>query len=146
MQLRAFDNPLAGEIDPSYPPVSDEMTIAGNRIPAFSTLPGMVCSVCNAAVPSSANFCPNCGKRLRTIPPVTSVSRQIVVYLISFFIAPFGLWYAWKYLRQDDNKSKTIGVVAIVLTVISVAITIWTTAGLFNSASQLLKSLSGLGL
>ena len=125
---------------------SDEMTIAGNRIPTFSTLPVMVCSTCNAAVPSSADFCPKCGRRLRTIPPATSVSRQTVVYLISFFVAPFGLWYAWKYLKQDDNKSKAIGVVAIALTIISVAITVRTTAGLFNSASQLLNSLSGLEL
>lgn len=110
----------------------------------MDTLPGMVCPACNASELRSANFCPNCGKPLRTIPPVTSVSRQIVVYLISFFIAPFGLWFAWKYLKQDDEKSKIIGVVAIALTIVAVAITVWTMAGLFDSVSQLVKTLSGL--
>jgi hypothetical protein len=80
------------------------------------------------------------------MPAATTVSKQIIVYLISFFVAPFGLWYAWKYLKQGDNKSKEIAIVAIALTIISVAITIWATAGLFNSINQLMKSLSGLGL
>jgi uncharacterized OB-fold protein len=122
------------------------MVIARNPTPTIAALPGMVCPACNSAVLSSANYCPNCGKRLRTIPPSTSASKQIVVYLISFFLVPFGLWYAWKYLRQEDNKSKIIGVVSIALTVVSLAISIWATADLFNSITQLLKSLGGLGL
>ena len=75
-----------------------------------------------------------------------SFSRQVIVYLISLFIAPFGLWYAWKYLKRDDEKSKIIGVVAIALTIVAVAVAIWTTAGLYNSVSQYLHSLRGLGL
>jgi hypothetical protein len=72
------------------------------------------------------------------MPPSTSVSRQIIVYLISFFLAPLGLWYAWKYLKQEDQTSKIIGAVAIVLTLVAVALTIWTTAGLFASLSPYL--------
>jgi hypothetical protein len=70
----------------------------------------------------------------------------MIVYRISFFVAPFGLWYAWKYLKQGDNKSEKIGFVAIALTIISVAITVWTIAGLFNSVSQFMRSLNGLAL
>jgi hypothetical protein len=91
-----------------------------------------------------ANFCSNCGKPLRTIPLPTSVPRQIVVYMASFFLAPFGLWFAWKYLRQDDQKSKMIGCIAIAFTIAALAITVWTIAGLFNSFNQLAKTLSGL--
>jgi hypothetical protein len=104
---------------------------------------GIVCPSCNAEIMSSANFCPNCGRPLRTMPPATSVSKQIIVYLISFFLAPFGLWYAWKYLKQDDRTSKIIGAVAIALTIVAVALAIWTTAGLFNLASEYLNSLRG---
>jgi hypothetical protein len=106
----------------------------------------MLCSACNAFIPSSANFCPNCGRRLRAIPPATTLSRQTIVYLISFFLAPFGLWFAWKYLKQDDIRSKKIGIVAIALTVISVAITFWTMAGLYNSVSRYMRLLNGLAL
>jgi hypothetical protein len=95
---------------------------------------------------SSANYCHNCGNPLRAKPPATSVSRQLIVYLISFFLAPLGLWFAWKYLKQDDQTSKTIGAVAIILTIAAVALAIWTTAGLLKSADQYLNSLRGLGL
>jgi hypothetical protein len=98
--------------------------------------PGIVCSSCNTPMMWSANFCPNCGNSLRAIPPTTSVSRQIIVYLVSFFLAPFGLWYAWKYLKQDDRTSKIIGAVAIALTIVAVVLTIWTTAGLFPGQRQ----------
>jgi hypothetical protein len=106
---------------------------------------GIVCSFCHAPMMSSANFCSNCGKALRAIPPATSVARQIIVYLISFFLAPFGFWYAWKYLKQDDPISKRIGAVAIALTIVAIALAIWTTAGLFHSVNQYLNSLGGLG-
>jgi hypothetical protein len=102
--------------------------------------PGIFCPSCNAQIAPPANFCSNCGKKLRTAPLATSVFRQILVYLISFFLAPIGLWYAWKYLRQPDRKSKIIGAVAIALTLVAVAIAIWTTAGIYNLLSQYLDS------
>jgi len=80
------------------------------------------------------------------MPPATSISRQIVIYLISFFLAPLGLCFAWKYCKQDDRKSKNIGIAAIALTIVSLAMAIWTAAGLLDSVSQLLKSFNGLGL
>jgi len=107
---------------------------------------GMPCSSCHVQVMPSANFCPNCGNPLRTMPPPTSVSRQIIVYLVSFFIAPFGLWYAWKYLKQNDKKSKIIGWIAIALTLAAVAVAIWTMAGLIGTINQLFNALNGLEL
>jgi TRAP-type C4-dicarboxylate transport system permease small subunit len=93
----------------------------------------------------SANFCSNCGKALRKLPPATSVSRQILVYLVSFFLAPLGLWYAWKYLKQDNRKSKIIGVVAIALTLAAIALALWTASGLYDLVSRYLDSSYDLG-
>jgi hypothetical protein len=107
---------------------------------------GIVCPACKASSPASANFCPNCGRRFRLIIPSASISKQVIIYLISFFLAPFGLWYAWKYLQQDSKKFKTIAYVAIALSVISVAITIWTMAALFNPLRQLFNLLTGFNL
>jgi uncharacterized OB-fold protein len=112
----------------------------------MAVLPEIGCSSCNTRVMPSDNFCPNCGRPLRTTPPATCLSRQIVVYLISFFLAPFGLWYAWKYIKQGDEKSKMIGVIAIALTVAAVALTIWMTKGLVNSVDRSLHALHDLGL
>lgn len=87
------------------------------------------CPYCKANVPSSDFFCPACGKKLKEKPPSTSTSRQILIYLLSVFLPPLGIWPAIKYLRQSDEKSKKIGLAAIILTVISIVITIWLTAG-----------------
>jgi hypothetical protein len=112
---------------------------------AMEISPEIFCPSCNAPMMASANFCSNCGKSLRAKPPATSVSRQIIVYLVSFFLAPFGLWYAWKYLKQNDRKSKIIGAVAIALTIVAVAIAIWTTVGVYNLVSQYINSSYDLG-
>ena len=139
--LRTIDNPMAVDatfVDKIF------MLMTENRIPTTTSLPEKVCPACNAVLPIAANFCLNCGKRLRTKPAATSVSKQLIVYLVSFFLAPLGLWYAWRYLREGDQKSKTIGMVAIALTIISIAFAIWTTAELFNSFSQYLRLLKGL--
>jgi hypothetical protein len=102
-----------------------------------------VCPYCKVSAPFSANYCLNCGRKLSPAIPSTSFSKQIIIYLVSFFLAPLGLFYAWKYLKQDDKKSKTIGAIAIALTVISVAITAWTIAGLFDWIRQLLNGTTG---
>jgi hypothetical protein len=117
-----------------------------DRSALIATIPEMVCSTCNTPIPSSASFCPGCGRALKIVRLSTSLSRQAIVYLISFFLAPFGLWYAWKYLKQEDNRSKKIGIMAIALTAISVAVAIWTLAELLHSVSDLMRSLNGIAL
>ena len=56
-----------------------------------------------------------------------TIGRQIFIYLLSFLLPPLGLWPAVKYLKQKDEKSRMIGFIAILLTIISIAITVWLT-------------------
>jgi len=72
--------------------------------------------------------------------PSTTVGRQIFVYLLSFFLPPLGLWPGIKYLKQKDDKSRMIGFVAILLTIISFALTIWFALGFINIFNQQLNS------
>lgn len=82
----------------------------------------IVCPSCKAQVPSYSYFCLNCGKKLRAKPLSTGVGRQIIVYLVSFFIPPFGLMHAYKYFRQEGTAAKIIGAAAVVLTIIALYI------------------------
>lgn len=68
-----------------------------------------------------------------------TIGRQIFVYLLSFLLPPLGLWPGIKYLRQKDEKSRMIGFIAIVLTIISTAIEIWVALGLVNTFNQQLN-------
>ena len=95
-----------------------------------------ICPSCKKFIIEAFYFCPHCGKNLKPAPIFVSVFKQIGVYAISLLIPPLGLWPGIKYLRQSNEKTKIIGVVAIILTVISISVTIWLTIGLINQVDQ----------
>ncbi|MDO8582937.1 MAG: hypothetical protein Q7R51_00215 [bacterium] len=70
----------------------------------------------------------------------TTFARQAFVYVLSFLLPPLGLWPGIKYLKQDSEKSRMIGFIAIVLTVISTALTIWFTIGFMDEFNKQLQS------
>jgi len=100
------------------------------------------CRYCGAHILPEDYFCPNCGKELRVKPVSMGIWKQIGIYLLSFLLPPLGLWPGIKYLRQPDKKVKTVGIVSILLTVISIALTFWITAIFMNGYSQMLNGLS----
>lgn len=59
---------------------------------------------------------------------------------MSFFLPPLGLWPAIRYLRQQDETAKKIGLAALFLTVISILLTIWVTANFINSFNKELNT------
>jgi hypothetical protein len=101
--------------------------------------PLLNCPACKQNIQAEYYFCPNCGRKLKEKPQPTTMLRQILVYLLSFFLPPLGLWPGIKYLKQKDNKSKIIGVISIVLTVVSAAISIWLYFGLIRTINQQLN-------
>ena len=74
------------------------------------------CPKCKAEVSEIDNFCPSCGYSLKFRREDISILKQALIYFVSFFLAPFGLGYAFKYLKQSDKKSKMIGMISLVLT------------------------------
>ena len=106
----------------------------------------IICPFCKSSIPIATYFCPNCGKQLKDKPPDTTLLKKIVVYAVSLFLPPFGLWYAWKYLKAGDYESRKIGIVAIILTITSIIVTLWLTAGFINSVYQSLGEINNLNL
>lgn len=91
------------------------------------------CPGCLTDNPADSNFCLKCGFQIKEIPLSTSLFKQLGVYFVSFFLPPFGLIPALKYLRQNDPKLKNIGLIAIFLTFLSIVITIYLGISLFSS-------------
>lgn len=102
----------------------------------------MLCPSCGAILPADAVFCLKCGAKLREVTVSTSVGKQTVIYLVSLFLAPFGLGYAFKYLKQSDPKAKEIGAVSLVLTILAIAFMIWIAKASVESYNNILKSLT----
>jgi hypothetical protein len=86
--------------------------------------PLIVCSSCQAPVTAEENFCPKCGVELKEPPFTISTGRLVFVYLVSFFLAPFGLGYAFKYLRHSSPEARKIGIIVVILTVLAIALMI----------------------
>jgi uncharacterized membrane protein len=100
-----------------------------------------VCKICRQPVQISWNFCPNCGTTLRGRPLSISVWKQVLVYSISFFLPPLGLGYAFSYLKAKDNKSKVVGTVAIILTVISILLLVFSFKAFIEYYSKILNGI-----
>lgn len=105
--------------------------------------PNLLCHTCGSAIQSTFYFCPNCGKKLKDPPVSTTIPRQIVLYLVAFFLPPSGLFTGIKYLRQNGDKPKYIGTVLIVLTIVSIGISIYTGILFYNKMMATVNSQLG---
>lgn len=98
------------------------------------------CRYCGNQVPPDAYFCPACGKQLREKELSTSVAKQILIYAVSFFLPPLGLMWTFKYLKQESQKAKNIGIISLVLTVVAIAVAVWVTADIVNGLNSYLNN------
>ncbi len=104
------------------------------------------CLKCRAEVSEAAYFCSNCGQSLKSRPEETSIQKQILVYFVSFFLSPFGLGYAFKYLKQSDKKSKTIGAISLILTVVAIMAVIYIGKAFLEKEYSTINLISNGGL
>jgi len=95
-----------------------------------------VCPSCHTIVRPTDYFCFNCGKSLKSGPRSTSASAQAVLYIKSVLLPPLGIWWALPYLRENNQKSRVVGVIAIILTFISLAISFKLATDLMNTVNQ----------
>jgi hypothetical protein len=68
---------------------------------------------------------------------------------MSILLPPLGLWPGIKYVFQKDEKTKLVGIIAIILTVLSSIITFWLfsgfMSGILNSSLGSLNQYQNLG-
>lgn len=95
-----------------------------------------VCPNCKAQIKDTDYFCPNCGKKIKDAPIVMTTGKKISIYLLSVLLPPLGLWPGVRYIRQKDQKVKTVGIIAIVLTILSTVVTIWLSFGIMSSVNK----------
>ncbi|MEI6396715.1 MAG: hypothetical protein WCO48_01410 [Candidatus Taylorbacteria bacterium] len=88
------------------------------------------CPVCHQPILPQYYFCPNCGHGLQERPLSTSFWSQVGLYLFSIILPSICFimvtrWKGLKYIRSGDKKSKSIGVIALTLLILSTVFTYW---------------------
>ena len=103
-----------------------------------------LCSVCHVSVRHTDFFCYNCGKSLHPIPPSTTLSTQVTLYLGSIVLPPMGFIWSVKYLKSDEPKARSIGLVLIAITVIVLIFATNYTVKTYNAAMKQVNQIQNL--
>lgn len=105
----------------------------------------LTCPVCHIAVRPTDFFCFNCGKNLHAPPPGITPADQIKLYLGSVFLTPMGIIWGLRYLREDNQTSKIVGIIAMILSIVTLIVVTQYTVSLVNSInSQLGTQFQGM--
>lgn len=101
----------------------------------------LLCPACQFKIQNDWFFCPNCAKILKEKAPEITFSKQILIYFVSFFLAPLGLGWGLKYVRSTDKKVKTIGIISITLTVLSIILISMVFKGFIDQYIKLINNI-----
>lgn len=110
----------------------------------MDSTPPEICPYCQSLVPVGSIYCSNCGKPLHEEKIQISTRRQIIIYLVSFFLPPLGLIWTFKYLKQSDPIKKRVGIVSLLLTVVAIILNFYALSVVMNLLSSQLNSINSL--
>ncbi len=99
------------------------------------------CPVCQFKIQEDWFFCPNCGRNLKEKVPKISIAKQILIYFVSFFLTPLGLGWGLKYVKSTDKQVKTIGIISITLTVLSIILISMAFKGFIDQYIKLINNI-----
>ena len=133
-----MDQPVPQPVQPTMPTIQP--------IP-IAQIQQEFCSKCKNKIAETDNFCPHCGTQIfRQV----SIGKQIWIYFVSIAFPPFGLGWTFKYMRSQHKQVRYVGIIAGVLTIVSLVVTTWWTVNVFQGFNQQLQqqlnSYQNLGL
>jgi hypothetical protein len=99
-----------------------------------------VCPTCHVNVRITDYYCFNCGKNLHEKPPSLSIITMVSIVIGSLLLPPMGIIWGVRYLKQSDVKSRLVGLVAILITIIELIWLTFITIGLINQINSQVNS------
>ena len=95
-----------------------------------------LCPSCHMQVRPTDYFCYNCGTNLKPKPMSISIWKQLLLYIGSVVLVPFGIIWGFRYLRQPGKKAKIVGTITIIITIISTILVTIYTINLINEVQK----------
>lgn len=118
------------------PPQNNYCHVCGTLLKPTLVGENKTCPFCQQPIKDTDLNCPNCGRKIREKPLSTSIWAQIGIYSLSFFVPPFGVMPAVKYLKQKDSTHRWIGSIALILTIVSIVVSIYYTVQIVNQVNE----------
>src|SRR3989338_8705721 len=100
------------------------------------------CQKCHVSVMPIDYFCYNCGAALHSKPLSISIEKQLLLYVGSIVLLPFGIVWGFRYLFQANTKAKIVGIICIIISVVALTyITLYTIKFINTVQDELHKKL-----
>ncbi len=96
----------------------------------------MLCTKCGSEISETDYFCPQCGVKIRNPRLSVSFGAQAKAYLVSALFPPFGLWYAYRYMKNGDAQSKKIALAVVLVNLVFFFITLWLAGKMLDYANR----------
>lgn len=80
------------------------------------------CPFCNKDIEPSNNFCPNCGKQIPEGNVDFPSGQKVKIYILSALLAPLGLYWFFKYFKNENPNKRRVAYTALYITVVMIII------------------------
>ena len=100
-----------------------------------------MCKYCQNPVSQTYFFCPYCGKVLKRLPLSTSIWKQSSMYFLAVFFPLFAILPGIRYLGQEDNNAKAVGIVILLLTGVSLLANVYLIFWMVDYFKQVMMSI-----
>jgi uncharacterized membrane protein YvbJ len=105
----------------------------------------LVCPKCGLNINDNDAFCSHCGEQIVSNISL-SKAQKIKVYVLSFLLAPFGLYWFFKYRKENDPEKILVAKRVLWITIATILFMLISSIMAANSYSKLLNgSIYGYG-
>ena len=77
------------------------------------------CPSCHEEINEEDTFCSHCGTQLTSTKPL-SRAQKIKIYVLSFLLTPFGLYWFFKFKKEMDPEKRLVANRALWITVAAI--------------------------
>ena len=82
------------------------------------------CPFCNKEINQTDKFCPNCGNKLPEKDLPFSTAQKVKIYLLSIFLAPFGLYWFFKYFKNENGEKRKLAFNVLFISIVMIIVLI----------------------
>ncbi len=80
------------------------------------------CPFCTKEIDQTDKFCPNCGNKLPEKNLPFSTAQKVKIYILSIFLAPFGLYWFFKYLGSENNDKRKVAFNVLYISIVMIIV------------------------